>query len=64
MDSFDPALFRSCYVAVLTKLPPKNDSETKFYASFEAMMEDIDILVQKKLIRKDSIDSTGASMEI
>jgi len=27
------------------------------------MMQDIEILVQKKLIRKDSIDSTGASIE-
>lgn len=27
------------------------------------MMEEIDILVQRKLIRKDSIDSSGVSIQ-
>ena len=28
------------------------------------MLQEIDILIQKKIVRKDSIDSTGASIEL
>lgn len=64
MDSFDPKLFHNCYQTVYVKLPPTNDEERTYFAQFEQMMAEIDILVQSKQIRKDSIDSTGASIEM
>lgn len=64
MDSFDPKLFQNLLTAVQSKLPPKNNDEQKYYDSFTQMLQEIDILIQKKLIRKDSIDSTGASIEM
>jgi hypothetical protein len=63
MDSFDPKLFKNCFIAVYSKLPATNDLEAEYYKSFELMLQEIEILVQRKLLRKDSIDSTGASLE-
>lgn len=63
MDSFDPSLFKSCYTAVHSKLPPTNERESAYFSNYQQMLQDIEILIQRKLIRKDSIDSTGASIE-
>lgn len=63
IDSFDPNLFNSCFLAVYSKLPPTNEREKEYFKKYEQMMEEIDILVQRKLIRKDSIDSNGVSLQ-
>lgn len=45
MDSFDPNLFKSCFIVVSCKLPATTDLESDYYKSFEQMLQEIEILV-------------------
>ena len=38
MDSFDPNLFKSCFIAVSSKLPATTELESGYYKSFEQML--------------------------
>ena len=57
MDSFDPSLFSRLYQLVIDELPPASETEIHYFKSYEKMLDEINILVQSKKLRKDSIDS-------